>query len=616
MKPTKLLCLVSALTLASWHCFAVEPPTLTAYPDGADPNSYELVVDGLPALVHESGYDFLWLFGDGQFARTTINSVTHTFVQIGHTPIYEATVTVYVSSRYSDVQLPPATLSRVVTLDGGAENPMNAPQTRVSLQTNHPLIQELEEADHSIVPGDVNVCVLTYANSLTTEDTMNGHLFFFYNENDKPVNEMLMDQHSYVRNEKLVAPSESPEPEPSENTGALLDDAFAGYTDFFHMRVKNLAPGEERCLALVFKIVDDIPSSWGGIFSYHAIFIPDGMAGNIDSNCVQTLNMTQMNVHDPNYLHVSESRIRWKTGEKATELIYTLYFENEGRDDARKVHLEMPVPPSLVPGSMRVLDESPAGCWKFTGTDTQLEWLVENNGLDSSINGGYIRFAMKTGGIREKSINSRAHITLWGANALHPGDSVYTNEAVTRVLDHWRLGGWLGFIANQYSGMDGFGAEDRNPFTFQYTTIGLTLIPHDPYGYFRYHEVSLSSPVFETNAATRDHSTVLRLDLFPYKAGYHFRESKLYVGVGAALSLNLYAWDQDSGGERYSILDGQNRNYQCWGGGLTGEASFPFILEDLRLETRCHFLYNTRVAARPDHWYYTVECGIHYTFGL
>ncbi len=152
---------------------------------------------------------------------------------------------------------------------------------------------------------------------------------------------------------------------------SLLAKTFLSYKSTYEVSLGDMQPGATHFSFVELYVTPEMIKDTNATLTVTGLYVPK--KGN---PIMHRLNIPVVNSHDPNKMNLKGGRLFYRFIKKRQPLTYKVRFQNTGKGPARKVALDMTMPPSLDPQSITVKDMYPycppcdsvakkRGCWEI-----------------------------------------------------------------------------------------------------------------------------------------------------------------------------------------------------------------------------------------------------------
>lgn len=343
----------------------------------------------LPPLTQIPGapapfYTYLWDFGDGHFS--TAESPVHSYSEL-----FEYDVYLYAVNNYDDGKKPQRKKIKV-KVDKPSDNVASASAAeRDFFKANG--IFELKY-NCMAKPNDTMVIVAGWKNP--EMENNGGKLYLLLNEKvyGQPCFDTNADAFRFYNNDSLagarmmatlnpqttltVTESGSPASNikqfiSNSNAAAqsLLLKTFSAYKNNYEIDLGEMQAGATHFSFTELFVTPEMIKDTNAVLTVTGVYVPK--KGN---PVMHRLNIPVVNSHDPNKMNLKGGPLFYRFIKKHQPLTYKVRFQNTGKGPARKVALDMTMPPTLNPQSIVVKDMYPycppcdsvatkRGCWEI-----------------------------------------------------------------------------------------------------------------------------------------------------------------------------------------------------------------------------------------------------------
>ncbi len=610
------------LLLMVWNAgtmvVAQEPiiiPDIVISEDKKTNNTFSFQLRNTPELKQISGapkahYGFFWEFGDGNYS--TEENPTHTY-----NDKKKGKVKVSLTNNYGSGGAPRLKSKDRLEFQKMSQSESPKGKWKSAKKKSSPLASN--EAihlfnNHSPRPGDPMVSVLSYQNTDNSQASLNGTLYFFYNEKSFKNNNFNFVASRYHANERFTEGfptnqlaylmpettlktstangfqqnhlpvhlhqsldywSANPQYIPGGKSDQALSSAKKQYKNVLSWRFENLTPGEKRNIFTSLETTPDMIKDTTATITYKGIMVPDFK----DEPKEFTLKMTIQSSHDPNKMFVSHKKIS-KRLIKSDGITYTIKFQNVGRGAASNILIENKLAEALDPNSIKIKNIYPKAnicpindsafvesCMDTTRIGQLVKWQFKNIYLPGTrqkdkenrkSTKGYIEFEVKP---KEKfkkkqTLGTRAYIYF------DRNDPVKTNKVRTKILKStaWGVrGGFNNFSENKD---DVFISVFSSPFQprgiYYQPEFGISRV-----SYFSIDETFSGVLFTNANGASFTGTSIDRhevistfFDIVPLQFRINVA-SFLSIGAGMQVSVLLSAKERDLFSVMYDPVNGQ-----------------------------------------------------------
>ena len=342
----------------------------------------------LPPLTQIPGapapfYTYLWDFGDGHFS--TAENPVHRF---DYSKLNEFDVYMYAVNNYDDGKKPQRRKIKVKT-DKPPSTIASAPSQaeRDFFKANG--IFELKY-NCMAKPNDTMVLIAGWKNTemqnnggklylllnekLYDQTCFDTSAFRFYN-NDSLVGNRMM---AMLNPQSTLTVTESGSPashvkqyikNANAEAQSLLTKTFSFYKNSYEIDLGEMKPGTTQFSFTELYVTPEMIKDTNATLTVTGVYVPK--KGN---PVMHRLNIPVVNSHDPNKMNLKGGRLFYRFIKKHQPLTYKVRFQNTGKGPARKVALDITMPPDLDPQSIAVKDMYPycppcdsvvekRGCW-------------------------------------------------------------------------------------------------------------------------------------------------------------------------------------------------------------------------------------------------------------
>lgn len=549
----------------------------------------------LPALTQIPGapkpfYTYLWDFGDGHFS--TAENPEHIYDKPGD---YEAIL--YAVNNYDDGKKPGRKPTKVgikqvnktyLAATSPAENNFFKANGHFELKYNC-----------MAKPGDTMLLMAGWKNEMA----VNGKIYLFINEKQFGQNSFdtagfRLYHEAAMANDKnaiasvrsfdnlLLTSSGSPASHFKEEkkfagaeSKAFLMNTLKTYNNVFAVDVKHAEEQSQFLFANLY-VTPGMIKDTNATIVITGLFVPD--SGDV---YMHQLNIPIVTSHDPNKMNLKSGRLSYRTLKKNKALAYKIRFQNNGEGPARKILLDISLPPAMDAKTIQIKDMSPyclpcdsvpsrTGCWELITTNDSA--AVVFNGIylpgtnqqgveDKDSTKGFVEFDVKT----KKKLDN---LPFKGRTAIYfdKNEPVITNFATGRFKPGFSPIVMAGYELN----LGQFGTNDG-------ITVGAgiaRLAPHKPYFQFELFFKSISYNTSVTSnepglvridqkdydyrtRTTRSTNALLRLGIVPLHVRHNLNDI-FSVGVGLRVDTDLSGTIKDA--NEYVLFN------------FNGQANYPY----------------------------------------
>jgi hypothetical protein len=345
----------------------------------------------LPPLTQIPGapapfYTYLWDFGDGHFS--TQENPTHRF---DAAKLSEFDVYCYAVNNYDDGKKPQR---KKIKITEQKSQPNHLASTQSPAERDFFKANGIFELKYNCMakPDDTLVLIAGWKNP--ESENNKGKLYLLLNEKVYPQICFAADSSSFhFYNNDLLASNSTPASlfpqttltvtesgSPASNikqslnnmeAQSLLAKTFSLYKNGFVVDLGEMKPDAAQFSFTELYVTPEMIKDTNATLTITGVYVPK--KGN---PVMHRLNIPVVNSHDPNKMNLNGGRLFYRFIKKHQPLTYKVRFQNTGEGPARKVALDMTLPPMLDPKSISVKDMYPyclpcdsvanrQGCWEL-----------------------------------------------------------------------------------------------------------------------------------------------------------------------------------------------------------------------------------------------------------
>lgn len=341
----------------------------------------------LPPLTQIPGapapfYTYLWDFGDGHFS--TAENPLHYYDRLSGFDVY-----MYAVNNYDDGKKPQR---RKIKVNVG-KTPTNVASVSQA-ERDFFKANGIFELKYNCMakPDDTMVLIAGWKNpemqnnggklylllneKIYEQTCFDTSAFRFYNNDSLAGNRMMATLSP--QSTLTVTESGSPASNTKQLIGnyyseaqSLLVKTFSVYKNMYEIDLGEMAPNATQFSFTELYVTPEMIRDTNATLTVTGVYVPK--KGN---PVMHRVNIPVVNSHDPNKMNLKGGRLFYRFIKKHQPLTYKVRFQNTGKGPARKVALDIALPPSLDPQSISIKDMYPycppcdslpekRGCWEL-----------------------------------------------------------------------------------------------------------------------------------------------------------------------------------------------------------------------------------------------------------
>lgn len=346
----------------------------------------------------EPFYTYLWDFGDGHFS--TQEKPVHDYSKLSAFDVH-----LYAVNNYDDGKKPQKRKIKVKVETPPSNIASESPAERDFFKANG--IFELKY-NCMAKPNDTMVLIAGWKNTdalanggklylllnekLYDQTCFDTAAFRFYN-NDSLVSNRMMARLG-PQTMLTVTESGSPASRAKQLVGnynaeaqSLLAKTFSVYKNMFEIDLGETQPNSTQFSFTELFVTPEMIKDTNATLTVTGVYVPK--KGN---PVMHRLNIPVVNSHDPNKMNLKGGPLFYRFIKKHQPLTYKVRFQNTGKGPARRVALDISLPPELDPQSIAVKDMYPYCPPCDSVSDKRGCWEIEKNekGALFTFNGIYL----------------------------------------------------------------------------------------------------------------------------------------------------------------------------------------------------------------------------------
>lgn len=394
-----MLCLYSPLSASAQDTTRVADTTILIRQE-ANKVAFSVQLPPLKQIpgAPEPFYTYLWDFGDGHFS--TEEKPVHDYSRLS-----EFDVHLYAVNNYDDGKKPQKRKIKVKV-----ETPPSNIASASQAERDFFKANGLFELKYNCMakPNDTMVLIAGWKNpgalanggklylllneKLYEQTCFDTAAFRFYN-NDSLVSNRMM---ATLSPQTMLTVTESGSPASrakqlvsnyNAEAQSLLAKTFSVYKNTFEIDLGEMQPNSTQFSFTELYVTPEMIKDTNATLTVTGVYVPK--KGN---PVMHRLNIPVVNSHDPNKMNLKGGPLFYRFIKKHQPLTYKVRFQNTGKGPARRVALDISLPPSLDPQSINVKDMYPYCPPCDSVSDKRGCWEVEKNdkGAVFTFNGIYL----------------------------------------------------------------------------------------------------------------------------------------------------------------------------------------------------------------------------------